>query len=102
MNKKIRAATVARADGNCEACFRWVGDEGHYDHFWGRKNAPEAVDTGWMLCARCDDDKTNNRPDALTWVKRFQIHSALWGYTAAVRQCLMRLEWIAARNQGTS
>ena len=35
VNKKLRAAVVARANEACERCFRWCGEngsEGHLDH----------------------------------------------------------------------
>lgn len=99
MNKQVRQAVVERSGGFCECCSRYIGDEGHADHFFGRAKAVESVETVWLLCPPCDDDKTHNRPNAARWVERFMTFCALHGYVESVKRCQLRLEWIQARNQ---
>lgn len=97
MDKRVRQAVVARSDGFCECCSRWVGDDGTLDHAFGRKNAPESVETCWYLCWEpCHAAKTRNDPDAATWVRRLQVFAALHGYVESVKKCQLRLEWLAA------
>lgn len=96
MNAKIRAAVMKRADGNCEACFKWAGEALHFDHFAGRRNG-ESVESGWALCPACDHLKTTNDPNAKKWVERFMTHCALHGFAEQVKKCQLRLEWLAAK-----
>ena len=90
MNKQVRAAVVVRAGGFCEACFRYVGDEGHFDHFFSRRHG-EDVETGWLLCWQCDDAKTHNRPSAAVWLGRFTLHASLHGYKEATERAQVKL-----------
>lgn len=105
MNRKIRAAVVARSDGLCEACFRWVGDEGHADHFFGRAKADETEANVWMLCgpsvgrAGCDDDKTHNRPSAAVWMERFALHASLYGFKSAAERATAKLSALRAKGR---
>lgn len=82
MNKKLRAAVLARADGNCEACgFAVVF--GHLDHWLsgnGRRRQSESVESCWILCLSCDLDRTANRPNAAHWNARFKAHCEKHGY----------------------
>lgn len=91
MNKQVRAAVVTRAGGFCEACCRYVGDEGHADHFFGRAKAEESAATVWLLCLQCDDAKTHNRPSAAVWLERFTLHASLHGYKEATERAQVKL-----------
>lgn len=84
MNKGVAAAVAKRAGGQCEACSRWVGENGelgHRDHIWGRAKAPESVRNVWLLCVKDDHDKTNNIPSAIHWLNLFASHAIRHGYT---------------------
>lgn len=91
--REVREACVARADGVCEACSRWTGESLHLDHFHGRARE-ESVESCWMLCPRCDSEKTENRPTRIYWLRVFRDHAIRRGYAAQVHKCatLIRLE----------
>lgn len=74
-----RAAVVERAGGCCEACGVRRGAALHWDHFWGRARE-ESVESTWMLCPRCDREKTDNDPSRLRWLVLFLAHVELHGY----------------------
>lgn len=95
MNAALRQAIYRRADFSCESCAGPLEDAS-VDHFFGRKNAPEELATLWLCCFKCHRAKTENRPDAATWVRRFQVFAALHGYVESVKKCQLRLEWLAA------
>lgn len=82
MNKKLRAAVVKRAGGHCENCCAFAGEAGH------------AV---WLLCPKCDHEKTTNTPSRQVWLERFAIHCALYGYQAEVKLALVKLEALKAK-----
>lgn len=86
LTRVIRAQVFERARGKCEACKRPVGESGHLDHFFGRAKAPTALETCWALCLQCDDDKTNNRPSAIAWLRLFWVHCRVWGYEASAKR----------------
>ena len=97
VNKRVRAAVVERAAGCCERCWFWLGDDGHLDHFFGRKNAPETISTCWYLCPKCDDAKTTNNPSARRWVELFIVHCGLNGYGAEAERASVRLDVLRAK-----
>lgn len=97
MNKKLRAAVVKRAGGHCENCCAFAGEAGHADHFWGRAKVPEALSNVWLLCPKCDHEKTTNTPSRQVWLERFAIHCALYGYQAEVKLALVKLEALKAK-----
>lgn len=85
----IREACLKRAAGKCECgCGQYlgpaVGDPAYMmlttmpelDHFFGRGRGrpPQSVETCWILRADCHREKTNNRPDVATWLRRFLAH----------------------------
>lgn len=75
MNKRVYESVAARANGRCEAC----GGSGmpfplELDHFAGRKHASETEFNCWLLCRSCHFAKTNSRPDAAHWFRRFIAH----------------------------
>lgn len=85
----IREACLKRAAGKCECgCGQYlgpaVGDPAYMmlttmpelDHFFGRGRGrpPQSVETCWILRADCHREKTNNRPDAATWLRKFITH----------------------------
>lgn len=78
MNKAIRAAVFARARWECECgCGKSINE--HYDnldHVFGRAKAEETMETCWALSLDCDYAKTNNRPDAATWLHKFIVHAS--------------------------
>lgn len=80
--RDVYAAVDARSHGCCESC--WVETHTQIpgvsrDHFWGRARE-ESVESVWRLCATCDHDKTNNRPNRKWWLGRFRRHAMLHGY----------------------
>lgn len=98
--KKIRAAVCLRAAGACESCGAWVGENGevgHLDHFWGRGKGRESEATCWLLCVKCDDDKTNNRPGSAFWLEMFATHCVDRGLAAEYERAIARLEFVTAR-----
>lgn len=97
MNKSVRAACVIRSEGKCEACGRWAGEALHCDHMFGRARSEE-ISTCWMLCPRCDDDKTHNRPDAAHWLKLFLEHCVKHSYHAAYAEAFRKLSWHQTRD----
>ena len=91
MNRSVRAAVMERAGGFCESCFRFVGEDGHADHFFGRAKAEETEPNVWCLCLSCDDDKTHNRPSAAVWMERFTLHASLHGHKEAAERAQVKL-----------
>jgi hypothetical protein len=77
---EIRSLVIARAKGKCEACGgagvaldHWLGGN-------GRRRVAESVETCWLLCRRCDEPRTANKPSAGYWNDMFAIHCARHGY----------------------
>lgn len=95
--KSVRAAVFARAKGKCEACCRPLGESGHLDHFWGRAKAPTNVETCWALCLRCDYEKTNNRPSAINWLRRYWVHCRRYVYPEQCERAEARAEVLKAK-----
>lgn len=91
--KLIRLLVFSRSNGRCECgCLRPLGDSGHLDHMWGRAKAPQSIENCWALALQCDDDKTNNRPSAITWAARFRDHAERHGYAEQVARADLRIE----------
>ncbi len=82
--QRLRGAVFVRANSHCEGCGRWINphESAHLDHFFGRSKVPEAPSNCWGLCIACDDAKTNNRPSAAFWLKRFINHCWRHGLAA--------------------
>lgn len=97
MSKKIRALVVKRAGGHCENCMAFVGDDGHLDHQFGRAKVKESVANCWLLCLRCDHEKTTNHPSAQVWLERFAIHAALYAYVVEVEMALTKIAVLKAK-----
>lgn len=78
--KRLRAAVFLRARGRCECgCRRSItAESGHLDHHFGRAKAEESMATCWALHPTCDDAKTNNRPSAIHWLRKFYRHVTNW------------------------
>jgi hypothetical protein len=77
--KTIRAAVCRRAEGKCEHCGIWVGENGeeaHADHAHGRGKGrpPESTENVWLLCVPCDARKTESKPSAAYWLVAFLEH----------------------------
>jgi hypothetical protein len=81
----IREACLQRAGGKCECgcgvpAVDW--DKGYsfpeakaeLDHFAGRGKVKQSVETCWILRANCHREKTDSRPDAATWLRKFIAH----------------------------
>lgn len=98
----IRKKVEARAGGRCEcgcgfAFMDW--EPGEADHFFGKARA-ESVETVWMLTRLCHRMKTENDPDAATWLARFSAHCARHGYRSEAARAEARLFAIeTTRNQ---
>ena len=100
--QRIRAAVCLRADGSCESCGHWVGlegEDGHMDHAFGRAKVPQDVANCWLLCIACDNARTNNRPDAATWLMRFARHATRHGYAAEYERAAGKLQVLAAKGR---
>jgi hypothetical protein len=94
---EVRAACVARAEGDCEACARFAGAALHLDHFWGRARE-ESVESCWMLCPGCDHEKTENKPTRQHWLHLFSFHCRNEGYADQVAKCDRALALEAAQH----
>ena len=68
------------------------------DHFFGRAKQPESVENCWFICLTCHDNKTNNRPDARTWLLAFMRFADHYGYREAVE--LAQIKLLALRAKG--
>lgn len=100
--RKIRQAVCERAQGACEHCGAWVGENGedtHADHAHGRGKGrpPESAENVWLLCVADDDAKTNNRPSAEYWLGSFIRHCEKHGYAESKRRAEDRLAFVQAR-----
>lgn len=94
---EIRARVVERADGYCEACRLpfTPANPGELDEFlggFGRRQQMMAVETSWLIHATCHREKTDNRPNARTWICLFLVHCSKWGYTEIHQLVERRLE----------
>jgi hypothetical protein len=82
----LRAFVIARARGRCEnrrcradlvltGCVmdHWLGGS-------GRRSQQEKMETVWMLCLRCNQERTDNRPSAAYWNKVHAEHCKEYGY----------------------
>jgi hypothetical protein len=97
--KEIRAAVFVRAGGWCECkCGRRLTENSQLDHAFGRSRAPESVATTWALRIECHDQKTQNRPSAAHWLKRFGEHCKRYGFTAELE--LARAKYLTLRAKG--
>lgn len=82
----IRHQAIARAHGRCEnpTCKADLREHGAIMDHWlggsGRREQEESLDTVWMLCLRCNQERTDNRPSARYWNHRFNIHCNQYGY----------------------
>lgn len=93
--KRLREAVVLRAGGHCESCGVWCGTDGHLDHQFGRARLPESLANCWYLCPHCDDNKTHNRPNSASWLRRFIVHAESYGYSEEISRAQTRLLWLA-------
>lgn len=84
----LRSHALDRARYRCECCSslgplvmdHWLGGR-------GRRRQEERLETVWMLCLRCNDDRTANRPSAEYWNERFEEHCARHGYPFIGHRC---------------
>lgn len=102
MKPSIAESVLSRADGHCECgCGFWFGVELRanttLDHFFGRARAKDSIDSIWALRADCHADKTANRPDAATWLKRFLVHCEKHGYRSSYDRAFKRLAFVEQR-----
>jgi hypothetical protein len=102
VNKAVRAAVMARADGRCEACKAAPAEEA--DHFRGRARS-ETLETVWMLCAGpsgCHRRKTDNVGGRIEWLTTFARHCAVHRYFETLDWCLKEIAWVWAKNRGAA
>ena len=98
--KRLRASVFERADGECEACGKFVSPEtGHLDHFFGRAKAEETLENCWALCVPCDDAKTRNSPTASVWLSVFATHARRYGYAAVVERACAKVQVLQAKGR---
>lgn len=78
LRAKVRAEIEPRAKGHCECCHAYVvpREALQMDEFRGGSNRRKLTNrvNCWLLCARCHDDKTHNRPSRAAWVKEYVGH----------------------------
>jgi len=82
MNKAVFKAVEDRAGGRCEACgfLRRDLTLDHWEGGNGRRRQHESVETCWMLCTRCNRDRTENDPSAEFWNRIRSAHCDRYGY----------------------
>lgn len=100
MNKKVRAAVFARAEGVCECgCGKSLDNApeatGELDHFFGRDS--ETVETCWALRRDHHREKTDGFPSAGYWCLLFLAHCRRHRLFDAAEQAQKKLEWHAAK-----
>lgn len=98
--KRIRSAVMERAQGCCENCAKWIGrdgEDGHLDHFEGRKHSAQSVENCWGICPRCHSAKTLNDPSAVHWLLRFLVHCRRKGLVDQAEKTMEQLEWKQAK-----
>lgn len=96
--KKLRAAVFERADGICECgCRQPLRDSGQLDHQFGRAKVEGAIDNCWALTVQCHDDKTNNRPNAAHWLRRFMVHAGKYDYQTSLLRAVLKLSALKAK-----
>ena len=98
--REVRDACVRRARGRCEQCGDWQGPDLHLDHFWGRARE-ESVESCWMLCPGCHEDKTNNRPNRGEWLFAFGIHCKGLDYAEQVAKVEAAIAYARGRAGST-
>lgn len=82
----IRAKVLERSRGRCEnpSCRASLQRHGAIMDHWlggsGRRTQQESVATCWMLCLRCNRNRTDNYPDAVSWNAAFKDHCERNGY----------------------
>ena len=85
--REIRIKAMERAKGQCEApdCHNRTLDL-QMDHWLGgsgRRREEEALDTVWMLCAKCHAARTCNVPSVSAWNALWRVHCKRYGYEVA-------------------
>jgi hypothetical protein len=81
---RLRDEALARSLHKCEApdC-RAGGRALHLDHWLGgigRRRLAESIQTVWMLCVPCHEQRTRNVPSVEWWNDAFAKHCAFHGY----------------------
>lgn len=98
MKPVLYAQLVERSGGHCENpdCRKAFGIgllTQEADHFHSRR-VPDSLDSLWLLCRQCHREKTDNKPDAATWLNRFLVHAEKYGYRASYERALRRLQYV--------
>ena len=100
MKPGLHAHLVERSGGNCESCHRPFGLgllTAEADHFFARAKAEESEATVWLICRECHHAKTNNYPDAATWLLRFATFCDAHGFVASAARARARLFAVEVR-----
>lgn len=94
----IREAVMDRAGDWCECgCGRVLGGS-HFayaaelDHFFPKSRTRQTVKTCWAITRMCHRDKTDNRPDRETWLRKFIAHANRHGFTRECAVASLQLE----------
>ena len=95
--QQLRSAVVERAGDDCEACQLPFREEnpGELDHWFGgsgRRLMAQSFETCWLVHHSCHSDRTNNRPDAAYWIRRFTAHCRRHGYETTAVMAERRLK----------
>lgn len=105
MKDGLYGLLAARANLRCECCGERLG-EGFsaptVDHFFGRARGEEVEFRCWVLRADHHAAKTDNRPSAVEWCRRFVAHCRKYahgenGYVMAIAEAEKKAAWLAAR-----
>lgn len=97
MTPAVNDAVVKRCAGKCECGCGASVPPGERDHFFGRAKADETEATVWVLTPRCHYQKTQNFPDAGTWLLRFMRHCLTHGYVDSYKRAAETLAWKASK-----
>lgn len=95
--RDIYTACVQRSRGWCECGCGKRLRAAELDHFFGRHRVPEAVSNCWLITVECHHAKTDNKPDAATWLRKFIAHCKRHGYAEEQARAEARLEWVTTR-----
>ena len=102
MKPALAMALIERASGcecGCGLAFGTPLEANRtFDHFFGKARAAEELDTIWSLRRDCHLAKTDNRPSAEEWLKRFLVHAEKFGYRASYEKALRKLSWHQTRD----
>lgn len=96
MDPDVRHRVLTRCLSRCECGCGAKLPPGELDHFFGRREE-ETEANCWFLSVRCHYAKTNNSPNASTWLRKFAEHCDRHGYTESATRARARLDFVDTR-----